>query len=893
MESKSFGETINWGLNRADLHFESLGTHMTQTLHHIGEGELATWLENLLKNQGGTTGEIPENGVFALSLLLQFMNLSEEFASHETRRRRETEHLDEVESGLWKHALLALKEEKLALPALQSHMEHQEIEIIFTKHPTEAKRWPVMGLHRELRNLLKKDPDEGFPGDAALVFETVIERLWRTGEVFFEKPTVEDELENLLYYFKRIFPIALSVMDQRFVHAWKQTLPDHNLPKHRPQIRFGSWVGGDRDGHPFVTAEVTEATLEKLKTSALNILKEHLKDLANALPFPADSNLNAEIRNNLQERFELPEKEFQEPWKNIILKIRNRLPGKKKNSNEYDSPVALLNDLEFVKESLSQIGADHIGTRHIDPVIRLVEAIGFHLAVLDVRENSDTYVSTLTELLTAAGVEGAEQFSEWPEEKRVEFLNSELVNPRPLCHPDVQLSERSRKTIDTFVLLSKTLKQGGRSRLGTLIVSMTRSLSDLLVVYTLAKETGVAKWEDGKLRCQLPLVPLFETESDLQNSEAIMRQFLQHSVTQNSIGKYWKCVSTVMLGYSDSNKDSGIIASQWALQIAQENLRKVSEETRQPIKFFHGRGGTISRGAGPTHRFLEALPKGSLRSGLRLTEQGEVIAQKYNSVENASINLEYLAASVLRSSTEDLHASTASTGWKEAFETLSVESKKCYRKLLENEGFMSFYRKATPISAIEQSRIGSRPSRRSGAATLQDLRAIPWVFSWNQSRFFLPGWYGVGSALQKLADENEDQFEVLQNEVSSAPFLRYLFYNIEMSFVSADADIFNAYAAMADDTPNGNAIHTMIQNEFELTGKMLNLLFKDPVEKRRPRLIYTIKNREKFLKPIHQRQINLLSEWESTSPESESRDRLMNEILETINAIASGLRATG
>jgi phosphoenolpyruvate carboxylase len=371
---------------------------------------------------------------------------------------------------------------------------------------------------------------------------------------------------------------------------------------------------------------------------------------------------------------------------------------------------------------------------------------------------------------------------------------------------------------------------------------MTRRLSDLLAVYLLAREAGLARWTGDGLVCDLPVVPLFETLDDLERGPSIVEQFLAHPVTVRSLEFHRRVpvekssrkrvlpVQQVMIGYSDSNKDCGIFASQWALHQSQSKLAQVGRDAGAKIRFFHGRGGTISRGAGPTHRFLAALPQGSARGDLRVTEQGETISQKYGTISSSVYNLELLQAGLAAVSLDDAPA-PADAKFVAACEFLSSASREAYTALIGHPDFMAYFSEATPIDALETSRIGSRPSRRTGQRTLGDLRAIPWVFSWNQSRHYLPGWFGVGSALQRLRAEHPALFQNLRSSLKKSPFLYYVLTNVETNLASADREIIEIYAGLVRETRVRKAILKIILEEFDATSEMMSLVFGGALEK--------------------------------------------------------------
>ncbi|HEY1051621.1 MAG TPA: phosphoenolpyruvate carboxylase, partial [Prosthecobacter sp.] len=406
-------------------------------------------------------------------------------------------------------------------------------------------------------------------------------------------------------------------------------------------------------------------------------------------------------------------------------------------------------------------------------------------------------------------------------------------------------------------------------------------------------------WTSEGLVCPLPVVPLFETMGDLEAGPGIVEAFLSHPVTKRSLAaqtKDGKPVFQVMVGYSDSNKDCGIVASQCALHRGQLELAATIQRHGARPVFFHGRGGTVGRGAGPTHWFMEALPHGSLTGGMRMTEQGETIAQKYAHISSAVYNAELLIASATAATARHrITESHAVPGLEALLDKLASSSRDAYRAFLHAPDFMKFYRQATPIDALENARIGSRPARRTGQASLDDLRAIPWVFSWTQSRFYLPGWFGAGSALQKLKTEDPKGYETLAAALPSSPFLSYVLTNIESSLVSANTGFMRDYAGLVEDVAVRDRFLNTILAEYETTRAIINDLFKGTFEERRPRLAYTLNIREEPLNVLHRQQVELLREWRSlqATGKTEAAEAMVSDLLISINAIASGLRTTG
>ena len=434
---------------------------------------------------------------------------------------------------------------------------------------------------------------------------------------------------------------------------------------------------------------------------------------------------------------------------------------------------------------------------------------------------------------------------------------------------------------------------------------MTRQVSDMLLVHLFAREGLFADYKDGQWVSRMPVCPLFETGDDLDRAGSMVKSYLSLPAGKHylRIAPSGMACMPVMVGYSDSNKDSGLLSGQWSLQKAQTEITNACHAAGASCEFFHGRGGTISRGAGPVQWFLRSLPEGSLRGAMRVTEQGEVIPRKYAHHANAAYNLELLLAgatgvSISNTSLDKKDQQAADLGgerYQGIMEWLSTESRKAYRGLLEDPGFISFFRTATPIDALEHGCFGSRPSRRTGTASLDDLRAIPWVFSWTQARYYMPGWFGVGAALEKLKSERADDFKALSELIHEEPFLRYLLTNVETNLVSADLDLMTAYSKLVPDEKLRDYLHGMIVAEFKRTGEMIDTIFGSSFAERRPRMLRTLEMRELPLRLLHEQQVSLLADWRAAqaSGDTEKEATLLNALQYSVNAIASGLRTTG
>jgi phosphoenolpyruvate carboxylase len=913
------------GFAKLDEDLAFLMEALREVLADLGETEVAGELPWASVTRGaGKPGEFSAKLGQACSIGFQLLNLVEENVAAQMRRARAGTVPPQVEPGLWTEHVLELKRSGWKATAVAAALPEIRVEPVLTAHPTEAKRSTVLELHRELYLLLVQRENRMWtPLELEAIraqIKVTLEQLWRTGEVLLQKPDVAKERQTILYYLREVFPAVLPRLDLHLREAWAAAGWDQRLiadPEKLPRLRFGSWVGGDRDGHPLVTAEVTRASLREMREQALLVLFRMLEKLPKHLSLSA---LNHEvpvpllkaIRRSIRLLGERGERAAArnplEPWRQFSSLIMARMPSAvnelgrveiREHEGAYAGPGELIADLRVLRQSLQRVGAGRLVEADIDPIIRAVSVFGFHLAALDVRQNSAFHDKALSQLMVAAGLDGVD-FPEWNEAERVSFLEKELRSPRPFLHAGAPVGPEATAVLEAYRVLGEHAARHGTDGLGALIVSMTRRYSDLLVVYVLAREAGLAKWHSGQLVCRLPVVPLFETLGDLEAAPGIMRKFLDHPVTRVSLKSQQpgcrKMVQQIMIGYSDSNKDVGILASQWALHRGQSELSEVAQEAGVELRFFHGRGGTISRGAGPTHRFLEALPHGSLHGNLRVTEQGETIAQKYANQITATFNLEVLVAGVTGVTLNHRRRGTEPVHRRSIAEKLSEFSSEAYRGLLQREGFMDFYTTATPLDALEQSRIGSRPSRRTGARTLADLRAIPWVFSWTQSRYYLPGWYGVGAALERLQAEEPALFKSLAAQIEKWPFLRYVLTNVETNLASADLKIMKDYAGLVPQAGLREQFYGNIADEYRRTHRMLDLVFGGgTLAERRPRMVKTLQLREVPLRALHRQQVVLLKQWRRLRDQEKNREAhaMLPEILLSINAIAGGLRTTG
>ena len=860
-------------------------------------------------------GAAPEGLPQLYSIGFQLLNMIEERVASEIRREREKALGAESIRGLWPQALRDLRAIGLTPQQILEVLRDVQVEPVLTAHPTEAKRSSIRERHRALydemvRNEFPKYTDRERRRIRERVV-TTLETLWRTAEIHIVRPDITSELRNATHYLRDLFPAAINRLDLHFTEAWRDAgLPLDLLRSagNIPHLKFGTWIGGDRDGHPLVTPAVTEKTLETLRESAFKLLQGELLELGKQLtlsryltPVPAELQSRIDQLLTLLQGCsgvaEILDRYEEEPWRQMTALMALRLREQTQGASGYQNPVCLADDLNLLSRTLAAAGCHLLEEAAIRPLRHKLEMFGFHLATLDIRQNSEFHDHAIAQLLAAARVTDGENYVNWPESQRLEFLNTELTSTRPFLHDDLRVGTEADNVLDCYRVLVRHRRDWGTPGLGSLIVSMTRQLSDLLGVYLLAREAGLMELTPEGLICPLQVVPLFETMDDLDRSPGILEAFLQHPLTQRSQAAGIFKGQQVMLGYSDSNKDCGILAAQFALQRAQTALTKVGKNNQVSLCFFHGRGGTISRGAGPTHWFMAALPHGAMSGGFRMTEQGETIAEKYANLASATYNLELLLAGASVTTANHRHLPHQEDPCETFMARLGETSQATYQKFLKTEGFIQFYRQATPIDALENSRIGSRPARRTGTKgfSVSDLRAIPWVFSWTQARYYLPGWFGVGSALEALKTEDPAGFARFKTALPKSTFLSYVLTNVETNLASANLELMRDYADLVEDLEIRDQFNTLIFAEFERTRDLLAELFDGEMKVRRPRMAKTLEIREAPLRVLHQQQIALLREWRGhlTNGRSPEADSLLPKLLLSINAIASGLRTTG
>lgn len=883
---------------------ENILSCFKEMLSSIDEEKLSS-LIGPTSEDSGIAGIADEKIIQSFGMYFQLMNLIEENAAIQFNRQFEKNFGISAIRGSWGETFKLWSEQGIDQDKMISTISSIQICPVLTAHPTEAKRVTILETHRELYLLLVQNENSTYSQTEKNIIRdkiiSLLERWWRTGEIYLEKPDLRDERANVVHYLSKIFPLILEASDLKLKFSWLEMGFDPQKLKHIehfPKYNFGSWVGGDRDGHPFVTPQITKDTLLIHRNESLQIIYNQVLTLGAQLSLsskhnPTPKKLTSTIAKYAELLGEKGSRAINrnpyEPWRQFVnliqLKLENTISGTYSDSKLfYRSSMELQKDLKFIRELLIEINADKIAENLLFPLERIVQSFGFHLAKLDIRQNSEYYEKAIGQILQKSSLADTD-FQNWNEDTRLAFLKKEIESPELLTNITISYGDQADNVLDYFRVLRDHNILYGSEGIGSLIVSMTRSLSDLLMVYLFMKETQL-------LGTNIMVTPLFETIEDLDNGAAILDEFLNHSLTKKR-QLLLQDSQEVMVGYSDSNKDGGVLASKWNLYKAEKAISAVGRKHNVNVFFFHGRGGTISRGGGKYHRFIESKPADSVNGKIKLTIQGESISQQFGNLLTGTYNLEMLASGVA------LHTLPPNENKEDDYpqktlEWLSSKSMEHYKNLIGDEGFMQFYSEATPIDILEQSKIGSRPARRTGKRSLKDLRAIPWVFSWNLSRFTLTGWYGIGAALKELKEEDHERFEDLKKSISSWPFLRYLFIQTETNLLIANPEIMKMYAQMVTDEKIKNKFLDRILADYEEGKSHIEYLLGESVNSRRTGQLNIMNIREKELKVLHKLQIDLIKKWRKlNSSNDKEADNMLPELLHVINSLSGGLRNTG
>ena len=785
-----------------------------------------------------------------------------------------------LEQGVQRDAIDALLDSALVVPVL-------------TAHPTEVRRKSMIDHRNRIADLMRlRDAGRAETADGDQVDEAIIRQialLWQTRTMRRERLYVADEIENALAYLQDVFLPVLPALYSR----WERLLG------RRPKsfLKVGSWIGGDRDGNPNVSAETLQAALARSSEALVG----HYLDLVHALG--AELSVSNELASVSEEVAALADSSGDtsparrdEPYRRAITGIYARLsanyqaiadrpPSRPTTivADPYGNAAEFRADLVTIGRSLGASGEHMLSSGGaLGRLIRAVETFGFHLATLDLRQNSNVHERVVAELLKVAGVE--QDYLALDEPARIALLRRELASNRLLASPFADYGDETRSELEIVRAAAQAHQRYGAESIVTYIISKSETVSDLLEVNILLKEGGL--WRGGpEPHAAIMAVPLFETIADLQNAPKVMTEWL--ALPEVAEVTRHRGHQEVMLGYSDSNKDGGYLTSVWSLHQASRELAKVFDEAGAAMQLFHGRGGAVGRGGGSSFAAILAQPGGTVRGRIRITEQGEVIDAKYGTRDSAVTNLEAIVAATLLTSLRERPVSPSEGArFSEAMHAMSRQAFTAYRALVyDTEGFRAFFRQMTPIAEIGQLKIGSRPPSRTNSDRIEDLRAIPWVFSWAQARVMLPGWYGVGHALESCGD-----VALLRDMKESWPFFRTALDNLEMVLAKSDMDIAARYATLVEDQPLADAIFTRIRDDWQRTHDwLLKVTDQGRLLEHNPALDASIRLRLPYIEPLNLLQVELLRRHRA----GDEDPRIGEGIQLSLNAIATALRNSG
>lgn len=880
----------------------ALEEEIRKTARELRAQDSTAAADRLIRLTAGLEPEKAFNVLRAFTIYFQLVNLAEFHETVEKSRDRRMERaLPPAQAGV-RDAVYQLSSAGKSAAEVEQLLRRTLAVPVFTAHPTEAKRRTVLGLLRriagdlEILDSAKLTEDERSRVLSRIEAELAI--LWQTDEVRMVKPKVVDEVRNGLFYFDAVLIDVLPEVYEELRRSLEEFYPDGFSPEFLGSLptvlRFGSWMGGDRDGNDFVLPQTSFDTVELQRElilgnflQSISRLIRRLSQSSNRVEFSQallGAVLSARDKSpELDEKIALLQQEH-EPYRQMLTVIEHRLEAtvaSPRGASAYGRAAELLSDLTLIRTSLVENRGGQIALMLLDPIICQVRVFGFHLATVDIREHSKKHGDALAEVLKGVGL-FTEGFGKIAEGEKIAFLAKEITASRPLMPWEGEYSAPTAKVLDLFSIIKHIHNEFGEHAVENYIISMAEQPSDVLTVLLFAKEA----------RLKLNIVPLFETIDDLRRAPSVMRTLFQTPAYREHLARR-DDLQEIMLGYSDSNKDGGYFTSHWSLYSAQRELVRVAEEFGVALRLFHGRGGTTSRGGGgPLNRAILSQPSGTVQGAIRVTEQGEMIDSNYSHPELARRNLEeFLSAALIASA--DILPNDEQPQWLAVMEKLSKTSYGFYRQFVEDEHFPEFFKEATPIEELGTLNIGSRPAKRGATRDIADLRAIPWVFSWTQNRCIFPTWYGVGTALTTIAASHPNGLETLRQMFRDWRFFNTILLNCEMTLAKSDLSLLRLYCSLVGDQEMADRFFALLEDEHKRTVVMLlQVTGQTALLEHNPSLKETLFIRSHYLDPLTYLQVDLLRRYRAAVT-LEEREPLLRAIQLSISGIASGMKNTG
>lgn len=850
----------------------------------------------------------------AFSHFALLANLAEDLHEERLRERLADEGEPPSRASLqaaWK----ALDDGGVTATEVARAMESAYVAPVLTAHPTETRRrtvfdvqWDITRLMRNRGRILNAGrtarSDERLAGiDRNIRRRVTI--LWQTALIRSVRPRIEDEINVGLRYFTISLLQEIPQINRRVTRELRERYGD-TVPS-TPVVRPGSWIGGDHDGNPFVTGDTVDYATSRAAQTVFDWYLTQLHDLEHELSLSSRFTVVTAELDELAGRGhnDVPSR-VDEPYRRAVHGIRGRIAATAtaRLSESVHPEIAslgphepyahaddFLNDLHTVDASLRASSDDLIADHRLATVIAAARSFGFHLSSLDLRQNSESFESILTEMFARAGVtDDTGDYGTLDEQQRVDLLTRELHSPRPLTDPRARWSEATERELGIFRAAADAVARFGPDAVPHCIISMASSVSDVLEPMILLKEVGLIDVTDGVVTGGVDVIPLFETIDDLANGAAVMEELWGHRFYRDYVAQRGG-VQEIMLGYSDSNKDGGYFAANWGLYDAELALVAAARDAGVGLRLFHGRGGTVGRGGGPSHEAILAQPDGAVQGSVRITEQGEIISAKYGVPSVARRNLEALVSATLEASLLPVDRIDDPDRAYTAMREIAGLSRAAYSSLMhEDAGFIDYFTSSTPLEEIGNLNIGSRPSSRKQTSSISDLRAIPWVLSWSQSRIMLPGWFGVGSALRDWTGEGEGRLEYLRELHRTWPFFRSVLSNMAQVMAKADLSVAELYSELVPDRNDARRIYDTIVEEFHLTLHMcLEVTGQDSLLADNPALALSVRNRFPYLLPLNLLQLELLRRYRA----GDRSEDVLDGIRLTMNGLATGLRNSG
>lgn len=829
----------------------------------------------------------------ACGLFAQILNIAED-VHHERRRQIHEEAGRGGAEGSLTETVRRLKAGKADGKSVQRQLDNTSVTAVLTAHPTEVQRQTVLSFNRRIRALLPQR--ERCTNADALArlrreIDTILLGLWQTSETRRHKLSVNDEINNGVSIFPMSFFEALPKLYRNMEHDFQMVYPDVCVPN---ILKIGGWIGGDRDGNPFVSAETLRFAFRRHADAVFRFYRGELDKLYRELPL---SIRRVKVNDDVMALAALsPDEELartEEPYRRAIAYIMARAMGKARALGlgmgckfgflePYASAQEFLDDLKKLQRSLIDNGSRLLAEGRLADLIRSVSVFGFHMMPLDLRQHAGKHADVVAELFQHAGLE---DYNSLNEEQKQAVLLRELSHQRPLYSPFITYSDHTRHELAIFNEAHKIKDEFGEDAVTQSIISNCEQPSDLLALALLLKESGLLAVENGKPHSRINIVPLFETIEALENACPVMETMFRldwYDALLESRGN----IQEIMLGYSDSNKDGGYVTSSWCLYQAELGLVELFKKYDVRMRLFHGRGGSVGRGGGPSYQAILAQPAGSVAGQIRITEQGEVITAKYADPGNAQRNLETLVAATLEAGIlPDKKDPDA-----KLMQALSDVSFKYYRELITHPDFIDYFLQTSPIQEIATLNLGSRPASRKTLARIQDLRAIPWVFSWMQNRLMLPAWYGFGSAVETLCEDKPETLAALREHAQSNPFFQAMLSNMEQVMAKTDITLAENYAGLSESPDKAKVIFGMIKEEYQRSRKaLLDLLQTEELLRDNRSLARSLALRIPYLNALNGLQVAMLKRLRK---EPDNPHALLMVHL-TINGVAQGLRNTG